>query len=307
MCTGNKIKLNGKDRLGKQRFFCFNCKKSYQWKRKDVSVKKSSHWFFEWLKEGYSVRQLSKISKLSSYHIRKIIISFLNSHPEEKNNFLKVKNILCDGSFIEARKDNLFIVMDSSSNQPIAGGYKVKESVKDLTKFFDNLRSKGLNPKSATIDGNPSIIKALRIIWPKIKIQRCIVHIQRQGLMWCRIKPRTTMGRRLRKLFVQITDIIDKKSAKYFINEFSYWEILHGKKMLSSSCTGWVMSDLVRARSMLINALPDMFHFLTNSKISKTNNAIEGYFSRMKEKYRKHRGLSKSRRANYFMWYIHQN
>lgn len=55
---------------------------------------------------------------------------------------------------------------------------------------------------------------------------------------------------------------------------------------------------------MLINALPNMFHYLEDPGIPSTSNAIEGYFSRLKSRYRNHRGLAKRKRENYFAWYF---
>ena len=54
---------------------------------------------------------------------------------------------------------------------------------------------------------------------------------------------------------------------------------------------GKVFSDLKRARSMLVKAVPNMFHYLDDANIPKTTNALEGYYSRLKQRYRQHRGL----------------
>jgi len=50
--------------------------------------------------------------------------------------------------------------------------------------------------------------------------------------------------------------------------------------------------------------LPNMFYYLDDQCIAATTNKLEGYFSRLKEIYRKHRGMSKKHRQNYFAWYI---
>jgi len=55
---------------------------------------------------------------------------------------------------------------------------------------------------------------------------------------------------------------------------------------------------------MITNALPFMFNYLDNNDISKTTNALEGYFGRLKQSYRQHKGLAKSKRKNYFKWYF---
>lgn len=195
--------------------------------------------------------------------------------------------------------------MDADEHRIVSGGYGIKERYGELISFFSKLKQQGLRPKSFTTDGNTPTLKALRVVWPEVTIQRCLVHIQRQGLMWCRAKPKRTEGQTLRRLFLEVTGINDTVKAERFLEAFFSWDDRYGRKLLAGRKSGWVVSDLIRARSMLHKALPDMFHFLTNPSIPRTTNGIEGYFSRLKEKYQEHRGLSPSRRSNYFKWYLH--
>jgi hypothetical protein len=55
---------------------------------------------------------------------------------------------------------------------------------------------------------------------------------------------------------------------------------------------------------MVIKAIPNLFHYIDNPKIARSTNALVGYFSRVKEHYRLHRGLSKRNKINYFNWYF---
>jgi hypothetical protein len=56
---------------------------------------------------------------------------------------------------------------------------------------------------------------------------------------------------------------------------------------------------------MLIAALPDMFHYLGDHRIPTSTNALEGYFARLKQRYRQHRGLAAQHREAYFTWYFY--
>ena len=195
--------------------------------------------------------------------------------------------------------------MNAKGHSLVSGVYGVREKVNELLIYFKVLKQLGLNPKTATIDGKKPIMTALKTVWPKIVIQRCLVHIQRQGLMWCRINPKRTDAKHLRKLFLSVTKIKTIKQAKEFVKGFRIWEQRYGQKLISSTVGGWVASDLVRARSMVIKALPNMFYFLKDPGIPSTSNGLEGYFSRLKDNYYQHRGLARRRRANYFDWYFH--
>ena len=194
--------------------------------------------------------------------------------------------------------------MDAEGNMVIAGKYDIKEKQSVLVDYFEELKNQGMAPKSFTTDGHPAILRSLRTVWPDVIIQRCLVHIQRQGLMWCRVNPKSRAGQKLRVLFLQVTKITDSHTAENFLQDFFNWDRYYGHKLLMGSTRGWVVSDLIRARSMILNALPDMFHFLLDSKIPSNTNALEGYFSRLKAKYWQHRGLASVKRSDYFKWYL---
>ena len=149
------------------------------------------------------------------------------------------------------------------------------------------------------------MIRVLKALWPDAVIQRCLVHIQRQGLSWCRNSPKTPYARQLRKIFLQVTKIDTSKDREAFINLFIDWEDRHGTEISARKEKGRVFSDIKRARSMLTHALPNMFHYLDDPKIPTTTNGLEGYFSRLKSHYRQHLGLRPHRRANYFAWFFY--
>lgn len=239
-----------------------------------------------------------KIRLIINYWLR-----LLPLYPPE--NLASVKYLVFDGSFIWKRKIEAVILLDAECHKLIKGEYDFKEnSPAALLDLFSKLKNAGLSPKSATIDGNPAVIRALRIVWPDIIIQRCLVHIQRQGLRWCRANPKTAEARKLRQLFVAVTDINTKAQKEIFLESVRQWENKYGQKINSRPETGWVFSDLKRARSMLLRALSNMFHYLENMDIPRTTNLAEGYFSFLKNRYRDHPGLSPKKRRAFFSWFF---
>jgi len=212
--------------------------------------------------------------------------------------------MIFDGTFIH-RPISVIALMDAKTNTMISGIYGVNENSKtDLVAFFVPLKERNLNPVSCTTDGNPQVICMLRNLWPGIVLQRCLVHIQRQGLSWCRRYPKRADAKKLRDLFRVVTYIRTKEERSVFLAKLSDWEQKYGHLVAKQPGKGWVFSDLKRARSMLVRALPDMFHYLDNPDIPPTTNGLEGYFSRLKGHYRHHRGLSPEKRFRYFDWYF---
>jgi hypothetical protein len=255
--------------------------------------------------EGYSVRQLANQSGHSPNKLYQIINYHVKQNPPPMSGIEKYQHFILDGTFIR-RPCSLIALMDAETHTIVAGQYGVSEnSEPQLLKFFEQLIVTGLNPCSFTVDGNPNMIKTLRKLWPDVVVQRCLVHIQRQGLSWCRTSPKTTYARCLRKIFLQVTHIKTTADRDQFLRLFTDWEIKYGYQIRNKRETGYVFSDIKRARSMLLRALPDMFYYLDNPIIPTSTNGLESYFSRLKGHYHQHRGLKKEKRKNYFTWYFH--
>jgi hypothetical protein len=216
----------------------------------------------------------------------------------------EIRYLILDGTFLEHRK-GIFAVMDAEYFSVVHAEPCVSEGPTPLRRLCQVLAERAVVPKSATVDGNPHLIKALRQQWASIVIQRCLVHIQRQGLSWCRRFPKRTDAKHLRLLFLQVMQIHTAEERTEFLAHVRAWERQHGRRIAGSPESGWVFSDLKRARSMLLAALPDMFHYLDDSHIPTSTNALEGYFARLKQRYRQHRGLAPHHRDPYFRWFIH--
>ena len=259
--------------------------------------------------EGYSVRQLSEQSGHGTDRLRRIVRGWLAKAPPAPQERLdRSHHLIFDGTFVH-RPTSLVALMDASSGRLIYAQYPVSEnSEKQLRSFFAPLLVRGLNPMSCTVDGNPHAIRVLRALSPGIIIQRCLVHIQRQGLMWCRRNPRTPMARRLRDIFVKVTHIRTGPERDQFVAEVIEWETSYGRQIQRRPERGRVFSDIKRARSMLLRALPDMFHYLDEDPaIPRSTNRLEGYFSTLKAHYRQHRGLRSATLPSYFAWYFFFN
>lgn len=213
--------------------------------------------------------------------------------------------MIFDGTFLH-RPTSIVGLMDAKTNSVVSGKYGISEnSERQLLSFFQPLKERLLSPVSCTVDGNPQAIKVLKVLWPSIIIQRCLIHVQRQGLMWCRRYPKRADARNLRDVFRQVTTIRTKEDKDCFLNRVWEWEEKYGQYIARQPEKGRVFSDIKRARSMLLKALPDMFHYLDNQNIPLSTNGLEGYFSRLKGHYRNHRGLKPSKRESYFNWYFY--
>jgi len=153
------------------------------------------------------------------------------------------------------------------------------------------------------MDGQLKVIEAIRSVWPKAKIQRCLYHIQRQGLQWLRTYPKTEAGKELRLILSQVTGINSLKERNDWVDAYKTWQKNYSDFVKSLPRTSVAFVDLKRAMGLINHALPDMFHYLKDRRIPATTNSLESFYSRLKSDYQRHRGMSHKHKLAYLKWY----
>ena len=179
------------------------------------------------------------------------------------------------------------------------------ETYSSVYPLLQRLKNKGLRPRSLTMDGHRHVIRAIRDIWPQVRLQRCLYHIQREGMRWLRTFPKTRAGKELRCLLSQLHRIKTLKNQRQFLKNFEDWTTQHHGFVKSLPRTTVAFKDLKRAVALIKNARPDMFHYLKDTGIPSTTNLLESFYSRLKADFRRHRGLSETHKKAYLKWYCY--
>jgi len=216
--------LFGKTGNKRQRFKCSACQKTFIWKRPYNKIYKEKHWFDLWIKEGYSVRQLSYISGHSKHKLRLVVNYWLNKEPPALlyKNYQAIKYILFDGTYFH-KNGCLAIFMDYITKNIVHYAYISKESYHNVYPLCLKLKEQGVNPLAVSLDGHRLVIKAIIDVWPDIIIQRCLYHILNQGLMWIRTHPKTKAGKELRVLLKMLTSIKNNADKQAFLTLYARW------------------------------------------------------------------------------------
>lgn len=196
-------------------------------------------------------------------------------------------------------------MMDAVSQKVIMGNSIDKESYKTAYPRFRRLKDFGLEPLYVTMDGHRHVIRAVKEVWPQTKIQRCLYHIQREGMRWLRTYPKTEAGRELRKLLARVCAIRSIKERDMFIDSYKSWTRKYRNFVKSLPWSEIACKDLKRTLALIDHALPDMFHYLDDPNVPATTNKLEGFYSRLKSDFRKHRGLSDKHKITYLLWYCY--
>jgi len=187
----------------------------------------------------------------------------------------------------------------------ISNIYAKKEGFKNVYPWFKRLKKQGLMPRYIVMDGERSVMRAIAIVWPKAIIQRCLYHIQREGMRWLRTYPKTAAGRELRTLLRTLCSIKSVKERDQFIENYKTWVNKYRDFVKSLPITNIAFKDLKRTMALINNALPDMFHYLKEPNIPATTNTLESFYSRVKSDYRRHRGLTQMHKIHYLKWYCY--
>ena len=296
--------LYGTDSLHKQRFHCLQCHRTFIWKAKYNSIAQYQHWFELWITESCSVRRLRKLSGYSACKIHGIKNYWLGQIPQEDIDYSKVRYVIYDATYFH--KDGCLLnLMNAIDHKIIAHTYVHNESFEESYNWFINLKYQGLNPMFLTTDGERSIIRAIKLVWPGAILQRCLFHLQREGMRWLRTYPKTEAGKELRAILATLCKIKTLQERDIFIQIYADWVRTYSGFVSSLPRTTIALKDLKRTMVLINNALPDMFHYLTDSNVPSTTNSLESFHSRLKSDYQRHRGLTKEHRIQYIRWYCY--
>lgn len=123
--------------------------------------------------------------------------------------------------------------------------------------------------------------------------------------------PKSDEGTGLLHIVNQLHLIRDEYSYQHWLRQLYDWHQAHkgciNEKSISVSTNRyWYKHKMVRRAFVhLKNALPNMFHYLKDSKIPKSTNGLESFFGHLKSHLLLHRGLTKEHRKNFIKWYLY--
>lgn len=294
---------------GKQRYHCHDCGRYFTRSNSGVSRKNKEIWFRNWIVGKQTLDQLSKQSGYSISTLKRFFHYYLNHYPTWQMQSSEKVNLLIDGTYF-ANKVCLVLYRDNNIKATQIYRLTDGEWFEEIAEDIQNLLDMGIQIESVTCDGLSNIIKAVRKTSPNTIIQRCVIHIQREVLIWLTRNPKSEAGGELRQLVRELHLIKNRDDWGYWVVALVKWYEIHKdyvneKSYYPQSKRYWFTHKSVRRAFIHIKrALPDMFHYLDNHNIPKSTNALESFFGHLKKNISIHRGLSKEHYKNYIKWYL---
>ena len=219
-------------------------------------------------------------------------------------------NLIVDGTYFS---NNLCLIVYRDNTIKFTQLYRLTngEWYEEIKEDLENLLALNVKIESITCDGHRAILKAINKVCKDVKLQRCIIHIQRMCRIWLSANPKSEAGIDLRKIVSTVHLIENEVQKQIWLKELIDWynlyqDFVNEKSFSKETGRYWYTHKMVRRSFIVISkALPNMFHYLQNPWIPKSTNGLESFFGHMKDNLRIHRGLSKQHRKNFIKWYLY--
>lgn len=188
-----------------------------------------------------------------------------------------------------------------------------RERYEEVKEDLENLQKLGVEIESITCDGHRALLKAIRKVYPTVLIQRCLFHIQRMSRVWLTSRPQSECAKELLLLTQQLMKLDTQTKVYQWMVDVHRWEekfstFIQERSINPLTDRTWYKHKMIRrVRTLLKRAWLDMFHYIYNQGIPKTTNALEGYFSHLKNHLNIHRGLTLQHRIGFIKWYLYFN
>lgn len=183
-------------------------------------------------------------------------------------------------------------------------------------------------PKVVISDGGSGLAAAVRRCWPETKVQRCLVHVQRNVRTYLTNRPRTEAGRMLLRISKALPRVGTAEQAAAWMASLANWHAVHGDltkqrtyrssgavapAWVKAGQTWWYTHKRLRSAYLLLEKLVKngtLFTYLDpdheDLAIESTTNRLEGGINtHIRYVLRHHRGMSEEHMKRAVEWFLY--
>lgn len=295
----------GTTAAGTQRWQCAACKKTGIKKRPDQRQRSTVLLFKQWLTGNATLGNLAAQQRVSARALRQRFAT-CGKQPCAAISRHDARALVLDGTGID-HACVLLVMLDAQTNAPIAWRPAMRET---YTGWKILLARSPQQPRYVVCDGHAGLLKAVRERWPGVLVQRCMAHVLREMRALLTRRPKLPAGIALRLLVSAISNIHTRRQKRKWIRAFLRWRKTYGQFLKERTITigrhwHYTHRRLRRAATHLTRALPDLFRYVSDYRVPRTSNQVEGGINGpIKDLMRKHRGMSVRRRLLLATFYL---
>lgn len=301
LVCGSKLVKNGRHRSGTQRWRCPSCGASTTRKRPDVTRREQLLRFVSWLTGKLSQSETDSTTTGRSF--RRHTAWCWDLSPRLPRTIEVFHAILVDGIWIGTW---CLLIALSDTGHVLAWQWAARETTAAWEALFRQVPAPGI----VVSDGGSGLPTALRRVWPETKHQRCLFHLQLNTTRHLTRNPRTSAGRALRRLVMELSSVRDEDAAIAWQLQLEQWwqsfgHLTYERTLLKNGRFGfthdrlrkaWLLVRLVTRKNLLFT------HIIYGNP--RTTSALEGLNAQIRDLLRRHRGMSEEHRRRGVEWFL---
>lgn len=201
---------NGTTTAGTPRWRCPNCNASQTGTRANTANIQHFKVFLDWVLTGEPAERIAHRLHVTRRTLTRWFTFFwFIVVPSHTDKFRVYDQLFIDGTYFH----NKCLLVACTAEHPVAWLWCTGESKYNYARLLDMLAP----PLIVTIDGSGGARAVIKKHWPDTKIQRCLVHVQRNILTDISRHPRYPAHKALRTFAYQLTHIETPDEAREFI------------------------------------------------------------------------------------------
>lgn len=218
MCPvcGRPMRKNGTTKAGSQRWKCVECSLGATAPRPDRKHDADLRAFLDWLLSGRTQGDMGTGARA----FRKRIQWCWNVLPAIPPPNGKHHTVMADGTYMN-HDWCLIVAIDGESGEVLGLQWCSNESKAAYMALFSSIPA----PDVLITDGLRGAESACDAVWPGTRIQRCLVHVQRNTRTDLTSKPRLQAGRELKRLSDELTAVHDARTAARWGEALNAWHL----------------------------------------------------------------------------------
>lgn len=319
---GGRVKKFGKTAAGAQRFRCTQCGATSSLKRRraDVARRHELEAFLSWLTGKHTQAEAAKKAGISTRSFRRRVAWCWNIRPRIPVTGEIYDQVQLDGIYIGS-----WCCLIAISPTGVIG-YQWCDTEKRAA--WETLLQRFPAPAVVVTDGGPGLLSARRYAWPDTRVQRCLVHIQRNVRTYLTTRPRTIPGKELRQLSLALTRITTTEQATAWLAALADFHQRHRGFIYARTYRGqhtgpvptwvrpgqksWYTHNRLRKAYTLLERCAkhqELFTYLEpqfDFDVASTTNRIEGSINaQLRLLLRHHRGISEEHMRRAVEWFLY--